>query len=136
MRSTKRLLAGIFGGGALIVALTACDALQDAQQTAQGVSDAASTAQVCLEALKIASFNPDTANPEAAVQGAQDAGKKLDDLAAKATDTNVDKALNDLATTMKETTVNDLVNGPADWLKTKADQAAALTKACSPAGGG
>ncbi|CAM3418435.1 bacteriophage spanin2 family protein [Kibdelosporangium persicum] len=134
MRSTKRLLAGIFGGGALVVALTACDTLQEAQQTAEGVSNAASTAQVCLEALKIASFNPDTANPEAAVQGAQDAGKKLEDLAAKATDTNVDKALTDLATTMKETTVTDLVNGPADWLKTKADQAAALTKACTPAG--
>ncbi|RSM78645.1 hypothetical protein DMH04_32775 [Kibdelosporangium aridum] len=135
MRSTKRLLAGVLGGGALIVALTGCGALQEAQQTAEGVSNAASTAQVCVEALRIAAFNPDTANPDAAVQGAQDAGKKLEDLAAKATDTNVDKALNDLATTMTQTTVADLANGPANWLKTKADQVAALTKACGGGGG-
>lgn len=134
MRSTKRLVAGVLGGGALIVALTGCGALQEAQQTAEGVSNAASTAQVCVEALRIAAFNPDTANPEAAAQGAQDAGQKLQDLAGKATDTTVNQALTELSTTMKETTVSDLVNGPANWVKTKADQVAALTKACTPGG--
>ncbi|MFC0104938.1 bacteriophage spanin2 family protein [Kibdelosporangium aridum] len=134
MRSTKRLVAGVLGGGALIVALTGCGALQEAQQTAEGVSNAASTAQVCVEALRIAAFNPDTANPEAAAQGAQDAGQKLQDLAGKATDTTVNQALTELSTTMKETTVSDLVNGPANWVKTKADQVSALTKACTPGG--
>lgn len=131
MRSMKRLAAGILGGGAVVIALTGCDAVKDAQQAAENVSNAASTAQVCAEALKITTFNPDTANPEAAVQGAKDAGNKLSDLAGKATNTTVNQALTDLAATFKETTAADLVNGPADWLKSKADQVAALTKACT-----
>ncbi len=44
------------------------------------------------------------------------------------------QALNDLATTFKETTATDVVNGSANWIKTKADQVAALTKACTSTG--
>nr|WP_042179714.1 bacteriophage spanin2 family protein [Kibdelosporangium sp. MJ126-NF4]CEL13986.1 hypothetical protein [Kibdelosporangium sp. MJ126-NF4]CTQ88354.1 hypothetical protein [Kibdelosporangium sp. MJ126-NF4] len=135
MRSTKRLLTGVLGGGALVIALTGCDAVKGAQQAAEGASNAASTVQVCAEALKIAAFNPDTANPEAAAQGAKDAGQKLSDLAGKATNTTVNQALTDLSTTFKETTATDVVNGSTNWIKTKADQVAALTKACTSTGG-
>ncbi|ALG09645.1 hypothetical protein AOZ06_24515 [Kibdelosporangium phytohabitans] len=134
MRSMKRLVAGVLGGGTLVIALTGCDAVQDAQKTAEGVSNAASNAQVCAEAIKIAAFNPDKANPEAAAQSAQDAGNKLSDLANKATNTTVNQALDDLAGTFKEVKPENVVNDSANWLKTKADQVAALTKACTGTG--
>jgi hypothetical protein len=127
----KRLVPVVLGAG-LLIAISGCEAVQEVQQTADQVGNAASTAQVCVEAIRIAGFTPDTADPQAAVDKAQSTGDELSALAAKAGDTTVNQAINDLASTMKETTVSDLTNGPAEWVKQKADQVSALTKACSP----
>jgi hypothetical protein len=128
----KRLVPVALGAG-LLIAISGCDAVQEVQQTADQVGNAASTAQVCVEALRIASgFNPDTANPQAAAEKAQNAGDELAALAEKAGNTTVNQAIDDLATTMRETTVSDLTSGPADWIKQKADQVSALTRACAP----
>lgn len=127
----KRLVPVALGAG-LLIAISGCDAVQEVQQTADQVGNAATTAQVCVDAIRIAGFTPDTADPQAAVDKAKTTGDELSALAAKAGDTTVNQAINDLATTMRETTVADLANGPAEWLKQKADQVAALTKACSP----
>jgi hypothetical protein len=127
----KRFAPVVISAG-LLIALTGCGAIEQVQQTADSVSSGVSTATVCVDAIRIAGFSPDAADPQAAVDKAKTTGDELTALAAKATDTTVNQAINDLATTMKETTVQDLANGPAAWLQRKADQVSALTKACSP----
>ena len=127
----KRFAPVVISAG-LLIALTGCDAVEQVQQTADSVSNGVTTATVCVDAIRIAGFTPDAADPQAAVDKAQATGDELAAVAAKATDTTVNQAINDLATTMKETTVQDLASGPAAWLQRKADQVSALTKACTP----
>lgn len=127
----KRFAPVVIGAG-LVIALTGCGAIAEVQQTADSVSSGVNTASVCVDAIRIAGFTPDAADPQAAVDKAKAAGDELAALGAKAADTTVNQAINDLATTMKETTVQDLASGPAAWLQRKADQVSALTKACSP----
>jgi hypothetical protein len=127
----KRFAPVVISAG-LVIALTGCDAIEGVQQTADSVSNGVTTATVCVDAIRIAGFSPDAADPQAAVDKAKSTGDELSALAAKATDTTVNQAINDLATTMKETTVQDLTSGPAAWLQRKADQVSALTKACTP----
>ena len=119
-------------GATLVIALTGCGAIEEVQQTADSVSNGVTTATVCVDAIRVAGFTPDTADPQAAVDKAQASGEELAAIAAKATDTTVNQAINDLATTMKETTVQDLASGPAAWLQRKAEQVSALSKACTP----
>jgi hypothetical protein len=127
----KRFAPVVISAG-LLIALAGCDAIEGVQQTADSVSNGVTTATVCVDAIRVAGFTPDTADPQAAVDKAQATGDELASIAAKATDTTVNQAINDLATTMKETTVQDLASGPAAWLQRKADQVSALTKACTP----
>ncbi|MET0234827.1 MAG: bacteriophage spanin2 family protein [Kibdelosporangium sp.] len=127
----KRFAPVVVGAG-LVIALAGCGAIEEVQQTADSVSSGVNTATVCVDAIRIAGFTPDTANPQAAVDKAQATGNELSALASKAADTTVNDAINDLATTMKETTVSDLTSGPAAWIQRKAEQVSALTKACSP----
>jgi hypothetical protein len=127
----KRFAPVVIGAG-LLIALAGCGAIEEVQQTADSVSNGVSTATVCVDAIRIAGFTPDAADPQAAVDKAKATGDELAALGAKATDTTVNQAINDLATTMKETTVQDLASGPAAWLQRKADQVSALTKACTP----
>jgi hypothetical protein len=127
----KRFAPVVISAG-LLIALTGCGAIEQVQQTADSVSNGVTTATVCVDAIRVAGFTPDAADPQAAVDKAQATGDELASIAAKATDTTVNQAINDLATTMKETTVQDLAGGPAAWLQRKADQVSALTKACTP----
>jgi hypothetical protein len=127
----KRFAPAVLGAG-LVIALAGCGAIEEVQQTADSVSNGVTTATVCVDAIRIAGFTPDAADPQAAVDKAKATGDELAALGAKATDTTVNQAINDLATTMKETTVQDLASGPAAWLQRKAEQVSALTKACTP----
>ncbi|HET6704193.1 bacteriophage spanin2 family protein [Amycolatopsis sp.] len=112
--------------GSLVLTLTGCGVAETAGQ----VSNAASTAAVCADALRIATANLDVTNPQAAADKAHASADELTGLAAKAANTSAAEAINNLATTMRETTVDDLVKTPAEWVKKKADQVTALTKAC------
>lgn len=123
MRLTTTVLAG-----GLLLTLTGCGV---AAETAGQVSNAASTAAVCANAVRIATANPDPTNPQAAADRAHAAADELTGLAAKAANTTAAEAINSLAATLRETTVDDLVKTPADWARKKADQVTALTRACA-----
>ncbi|WP_410573898.1 bacteriophage spanin2 family protein [Amycolatopsis sp. cmx-4-61] len=114
-----RLITTVLAGG-LLLTLAGCGV---AAETAGQVGNAASTAAVCADAVRIATATPDPADPRAAAE--------LTGLAAKAANTTAAEAINGLATTLRETTVDELVKTPAEWVQRKADQVAALTKACA-----
>jgi len=122
-----RLITTVLAGG-LLLTLTGCGV---AAETAGQVSNAASTAAVCADAVRIATANPDLTNPQAAADRAHTAADELTSLAAKASNTTAAEAIDSLAKTMRETTVDDLVKTPTAWVQKKADQVAALTKACA-----
>jgi len=115
-----RIAAAVIAGAML---LTACGVVQDAKDTASNVG-------VCADAVRIAAFTPDTADPQAAVEKAHAAGDELAGLSTRAADTTAGQAIDKLATTMRETTVNDVTSAPTAWVQKKADQVGALTKAC------
>lgn len=114
--------------GGLVLALTGCGV---AAETAGQVSNAASTAAVCADAVRIATADQNVTNPEAAAERAHAAADELTGLAQKAANTTAAEAIDSLATTLRETTVDELVKTPAEWARKKADQVTALTKACA-----
>jgi len=115
-----RIAAAVIAGAML---LTACGVVEDAKNTASNVG-------VCADAVRIAAFAPDTADPQATVDKAHAAGNDLAGLADRAANTSAAQAIDSLATTMRETTLNDLTSTPTAWVQKKADQVGALTKAC------
>jgi hypothetical protein len=115
-----RLAAAVIAGAML---LTACGVVEDAKNTASNVG-------VCADAVRIATFSPDTGDPRATVDKAHAAGDELAGLSAKAADTTAAQAIDSLATTMRETTLTDLTSAPTEWVRKKADQVGALTRAC------
>jgi len=123
MRSTK-LTAAVL---AAVLALTGCGVAETAGQ----VSNAASSAAVCADAVRIATATPDVADPKAAADRAHAAAGELTGLASRAADKTVGEAIDALAVTLRETTVDDLVTAPANWARKKAEQVSALTKACA-----
>jgi hypothetical protein len=129
MRSTKRLAAAVLGGG-LLLALTGCGVAQQASETAGQVGDAASSAAVCAEAVRITASAPDLTNPQVAADRAHAAAGELSELASRAANTTVGGAIDTLAASLRQTTVDDLVNAPAAWLQKRTEQVSALTRAC------
>jgi hypothetical protein len=115
-----RIAAAVIAGAML---LSACGVVEDAKNTASNVG-------VCADAVRIAAFTPDTSDPQATADKAHAAGDELAGLANRAANTSAAQAIDGLATTMRETTVNDVTSAPTSWVKKKADQVGALTKAC------
>ncbi|RSM41099.1 hypothetical protein DMA12_25435 [Amycolatopsis balhimycina DSM 5908] len=129
MRSTKRLATAVLGGG-LLLALTGCGVAQQASETAGQAGNAASSAAVCADAVRITATVPDLTDPRAAADRAHAAAGELSELASRAANTTVGGAIDTLAGSLRQTTVEDLANAPAAWLQKRTEQVSALTKAC------
>ncbi|MEU4805472.1 bacteriophage spanin2 family protein [Actinosynnema sp. NPDC023587] len=116
----------------LAVVVSGCGAAQEVADTANAISNTATTVQVCTDALSQAGRIFDGGSPERTVDSAHAAAGSLADLAASAADTTVNQAISALAATLRDVTVDDVIGRPAAWLAAKADQVAALTSACAP----
>ncbi|GAB2980944.1 bacteriophage spanin2 family protein [Saccharothrix stipae] len=116
----------------LAAAVSGCEAVQQASDTANQVGQAADKAQVCIDALQLANFVPDSTDPQKALEETQKKAQELNDLAAKAGDATVKDAITGMSDTMSKVTLEDL--NPANaaaWTQAKLDQVAKLSKACS-----
>ncbi|ONI83849.1 hypothetical protein ALI22I_36055 [Saccharothrix sp. ALI-22-I] len=115
----------------LVGAVSGCEAVQQASDTANQVGQAADKATLCIEALKLAGFTPDATDPQKALEETQKKAQELNDLAAKAGDTTLQNAITGVSDTMSKVTLEDL--NPANiatWSQAKLDQVAKLTAAC------
>jgi hypothetical protein len=115
----------------LVGAVSGCEAVQQASDTANQVGQAADKATLCIEALKLAGFTPDATDPQKALEETQKKAQELNDLAAKAGDTTLQSAITGVSDTMSKVTLEDL--NPANiatWSQAKLDQVAKLTAAC------
>ncbi|GAA1278697.1 bacteriophage spanin2 family protein [Saccharothrix xinjiangensis] len=113
-------------------AVSGCEAVQEAQNTANQVGQAADKAQLCIDALKLAGFTPDATDPQKALEETQQKAQELNDLAAKAGDTTLQDAITGVAGTMDQVTLDDL--SPANiaaWSQEKLDHVAKLSSACA-----
>ncbi|MFD1148205.1 bacteriophage spanin2 family protein [Saccharothrix hoggarensis] len=116
----------------LVGAVSGCEAVQQASDTANQVNQAADKATLCIEALKLAGFTPDTADPQKAMEETQKKAQELNDLAAKAGDTTLKDAITGVSDTMSNVTVQDLdPSNFAAWSQEKLDQVAKLSNACA-----
>jgi hypothetical protein len=116
----------------LVGAVSGCEAVQQASDTANQVGQAADKATLCIEALKLAGFTPDATDPQKALEETQKKAQELNDLAAKAGDTTLQDAITGVSDTMGKVTLEDL--NPANiatWSQEKLDQVAKLSNACS-----
>ncbi|MBB5954990.1 hypothetical protein FHS29_001560 [Saccharothrix tamanrassetensis] len=115
----------------LVGAVTGCEAVQQANDTANQVGQAADKAQLCIEAVALAGFTPNVSDPQKAVQETQAKADELGKLAEKAGDATLKDAINGVSETMSNVTLNDLNPAQfAEWSQKKLDQAAKLTAAC------
>ncbi|GAA3842413.1 bacteriophage spanin2 family protein [Saccharothrix violaceirubra] len=113
-------------------AISGCEAVQQASDTANQVGNAADKVTLCVEALKLAGFTPDATDPQKAVEETQKKAEELNALAAKAGDTTLKDAITGVSTTMSQVTVQDLSPASiAEWSQKKLDQFNALSKACA-----
>jgi hypothetical protein len=115
----------------LVGAVSGCEAVQQASDTANQVGQAADKATICIEAIKLAGFTPDATDPQKALEETQKKAQELNDLAAKAGDATLQDAITGAADTMNKVTLEDL--SPANiatWVEQKSDQVAKLTAAC------
>ncbi|NUT50866.1 MAG: bacteriophage spanin2 family protein [Saccharothrix sp.] len=116
----------------LAAAVSGCEAVQQASDTANQVGQAADKATVCIEALKLAGFTPDATDPQKALEETQQKAQELNDLAAKAGDTTLKDAITGVSDTMGKVSLEDL--SPANiaaWYQEKTDQVTKLTNACA-----
>lgn len=131
MRAGRPLATLLLAVG-LAAAVSGCEAVQQASDTANEVGQAADKAQLCIEALKLAGFTPDAADPQKAVEETQQKAKELEDLAAKAGDTTLKDAINGVSDTMGNVTLDDLnPSNIAAWSQEKLDRVAKLSNACA-----
>ncbi|MFD0199454.1 MULTISPECIES: bacteriophage spanin2 family protein [Saccharothrix] len=116
----------------LAAAVSGCEAVQQASDTANQVGQAADKAQLCIDALQLAGFTPNTADPQKALEETQQKAQELNDLAAKAGDATLKDAITGVSDTMSNVTIQDLdPTNFATWAKEKSDQVVKLTSACS-----
>ncbi|MFE2750689.1 bacteriophage spanin2 family protein [Actinosynnema sp. NPDC059335] len=131
MRAGRPLATLLLAVG-LAAAVSGCEAVQQASDTANQVGQAADKAQLCIEALKLAGFTPDAADPQKAVEETQQKAKELEDLAAKAGDTTLKDAITGVSDTMGNVTLDDLnPSNIAAWSQEKLDRVAKLSNACA-----
>ncbi|QFZ23365.1 bacteriophage spanin2 family protein [Saccharothrix syringae] len=131
MRAGRPIATAVLALG-LVGAVSGCEAVQEAQDTANQVGQAADKAQLCLDALKLAGFTPDATDPQKAVEETKQKAQELNDLAAKAGDTTLKEAIDGVSTSMQQVTPDDL--SPANiaaWSQEKLDRVAKLSNACA-----
>lgn len=111
----RRHGAAVLAALGVVGATAACDAVQEATDKAS----------ICVDALQIAGFTPNT-DPKKAVSEAKEASEKLEKLANQTPDESLKEALNGMSTTIGEFSPGNA----AEWTKNKASQLNALTRAC------
>lgn len=115
----------------LVGAVSGCEAVQQAQDTANSVGQAADKAQLCLDALSLAGFTPNASDPQKAVEETQAKAKELEALAAKAGDATLKDAINGVSDSMGQLTAADLDPAKlADWTSKKLETVNKLSQAC------
>ncbi|MEU5691205.1 bacteriophage spanin2 family protein [Actinosynnema sp. NPDC020468] len=115
----------------LVGAVSGCEAVQQASDTANQVGQAADKATLCIDALKLAGFTPDATDPAKAVEETKKKAEELDALANKAADTTLRDAIQGVSDKMSKVTLDDLSPASiATWTQAKLDTVSTLSNAC------
>ncbi|GAA1347081.1 bacteriophage spanin2 family protein [Saccharothrix algeriensis] len=115
----------------LVGAVSGCEAVQQASDTANDVNSAIDKGKVCADALVLANFTPSASDPQKALEETQAKADELGKLADQAGDTTLKDAINGVSDTMSNVTLNDLdPTRLADWTQKKLDQVEKLANAC------
>jgi hypothetical protein len=113
----------------LTVGLAGCDSVREASDTVGQASDKVS---ICTQAVRLAGFVPDVANPQQAAEEAGDKAEELRRLADQAADKTLEDALNGMADKVGELRAQDISAAKvAAWATEKAEAVDALTRACT-----
>ncbi|MER7014108.1 hypothetical protein ABT324_22030 [Saccharopolyspora sp. NPDC000359] len=142
MRARKKFVA-VALSLPVLVGLAACSQVQEAQQglenaneQLQDAQDNLDTASACLQALNVASFMPNFADPE---QAKADAQAKVDELQALA-DKTADQTLRQNLLDVQQS-VQQVANGQVDmdasleWTSSQLEKYQQVATTCSKVGG-
>ncbi|TWP44913.1 hypothetical protein FKR81_40660 [Lentzea tibetensis] len=124
MRVARPLVAlamalGVAGG------VTGCDALNEASDKANQVSQGIDKAKACADAVGLLAWTPDMSDPQKALEDTKAKAEELEKLAAQSPDQQVKTALEEAAKGMGN------VSSAADWVQQKADLVAKVSQACA-----
>ncbi|MER7077836.1 hypothetical protein SAMN02982929_06052 [Saccharopolyspora kobensis] len=142
MRARKKFVA-VALSLPVLVGLAACGQVQEAQQglenaneQLQNAQESLDTANACLQALNVASFMPNFADPEQAKADAQAKVDELGRLAEKTADQTLRQNLLDVQQSVQQVAEGRIdLDASADWATTQLEKYQEVATTCSKVGG-
>ncbi|GAA0525721.1 hypothetical protein GCM10011581_14160 [Saccharopolyspora subtropica] len=127
----------------LLVGLGACGEIQEAQQGLQNASEQAQQAQEnldaagdCLQAINVASFMPNFADPQQARADAQAKVEELGRLAEQTADQTLRQNLLDVQKSVEQVASGQVtLESSAEWTAAQLEKYQQVTTTCSRIGG-
>lgn len=119
----------------LFTGLAACDGLQQAQQEGEQAQKNLDLASACMEALKVANFMPNFADPAKAKADAQAKADEIGALAQKTADQTLKQNLLDAQASVQQVASGQVTIGNSlDWMQAHLDKYQKVTDTCSKIG--
>ncbi|MDA3647645.1 hypothetical protein LZ318_36430 [Saccharopolyspora indica] len=142
MRARKKFVA-VALSLPVLVGLAACGQVQEAQQglenaneQLQNAQESLDTAGACLQALNVASFMPNFADPEQAKADAQAKVDELGQLAEKTADQTLRQNLLDVQQSVQQVAEGQIdLDASADWATAQLEKYQEVATTCSKVGG-
>ncbi|RKT85259.1 hypothetical protein SAMN05421805_115165 [Saccharopolyspora antimicrobica] len=142
MRARKKFVA-VALSLPVLVGLAACGQVQEAQQglenaneQLQNAQESLDTANACLQALNVASFMPNFADPEQAKADAQAKVDELGQLAEKTADQTLRQNLLDVQQSVQQVAEGRIdLDASADWATAQLEKYQEVATTCSKVGG-
>lgn len=135
MRARKQFVAAALSLPVL-VGLAGCGELQQAQESAEQAQQGLDKASACMQALKVANFMPNLADPGKAQADAQAKAEEIGKLAQETSDQTLRQNLLDVQQSVQQVASGEVtVANSAQWLQTQLDKYQQVTTTCSQVGG-
>lgn len=142
MRARKKFVA-VALSLPVLVGLAACGQVQEAQQglenaneQIQNAQESLDTAGACMQALNVASFMPNFADPEQAKADAQAKADELRQLADQTADQTLRQNLLDVQQSVEQVANGQIdLDASAEWASTQLEKYQEVATTCSRIGG-
>ncbi|MCI2419372.1 hypothetical protein MOQ72_18165 [Saccharopolyspora sp. K220] len=141
MRARKRFVMAALSLP-LLVGLAACGEIQEAQQGLQDANEQVQQAQqdldaagACLQAINVANFMPNFADPQQAQADAQAKAEELRQLAEQTADQTLRQNLLDVQQSVQQVASGEInLESSAEWTTTQLEKYQQVTTTCSQIG--
>jgi cobalamin-dependent methionine synthase I len=134
MRARKRFVVAALSLP-LLVGLAACGEVQEAQQGLQEANENLDAVSACMQAINVASFMPNFADPQQAQADAQAKAEELRKLAEQTADQTLRQNLLDVQQSVQQVANGEItLKSSAEWTTAQLEKYQQVTTTCSQIG--